>query len=285
MDIKELFSKPYCLLRHNILLFQPLWCFAVLLVLVMPEGAKTASKPFIFLLMAVGGLFCAFLAGWFNMFSKIVASSDKLPETPEEKANYLAVSLKEFFPGVGQYFLKVLLGVILYLILLFIMLNIAGIVGAKCFGYPHSFTQAEFLKASINQQSALKFVHKISTQDIILIYKWFFLTFGSILFLAYITMFWLQSVIAGDKNPVFAYIESIKIILKDPIMTFIMFIFYSAALIISAVLYMIGTFNFVIQTIGLIIFTFVVIYFTMMMFVYFEKYRKNNSNPRTNSFG
>ena len=285
MDIKELFSKPYSLLRHNIMLIQPLWFFATILILIMPEGAKVASKPFIFFMLAIGGLFCAFLAGWFTMFYKIVSSPDKLPKNPDERTRYPEISLNQFFQGVGQYFAKVLFGIILYFILLIIVVNIAGFIGEKYIGYPHSFAQAEFIKASMSQQSAIQFVHKISMKDIIIIDKWFFLIVGAISFFSYLTMFWLQSLIARDKNPIADYLESIKIVLRDPIMTFIIFLFYSVGLALAVILYIIGVLNFVVQTIGIIIFTFVVIYFTMMMFVYFEKYRENTSIIRTDSFG
>ena len=292
MDIKELFSKPYWLLRHNTMLFLPLWLLAVILIVETPESVKVANNHFIFLLLAIGGLFCVFLAGWFNMFHKIATSVDNIPKSNEDKFHYESISINEFFTGVGQYFFKVVLGIILYLILIFLVLNIAGAIGAKYLGYPHTFTHAELVKASANEHTMTKFVQSISKHDITLIYKWIYLLFGSLSFLSYLTMFWLQSLIANKKNPILAYVESLKTILHDPIMTFIMFFLYVVGLAVAAILYMIGTFSFIgqvtaflAQTAGMLIFTFVVIYFTMMLFVYFEKYRKNTGNPGSDSFG
>jgi len=91
--------------------------------------------------------------------------------------------------------------------------------------------------------------------------------------LSYLTMFWTQSVVAEEKNPINAFIASIKTVLNDPINTFLIFAFMIISFIFVFGLNLVLGENIIGQLLTLMLFAYVIVYYTMMTFLYFERYR------------
>jgi hypothetical protein len=155
--LKQLFSKTYYLVKNNLILVQPLLIFfLVISILLSPVTLSGGVNIAVIIMFAsVAGLFCAFWAGWYNMFHKSIEYTDRLNVTPEERAINSLNLFKEFFPGVGKYFLKIVIGFVIYFIFIMILFQIIQLVGDKVIGFPTSITTDELIKAASNGDKAL----------------------------------------------------------------------------------------------------------------------------------
>ena len=275
MILKQLFSNTYYLVKNNLILVQPLLIFfLVLSILVSPVAFSGGINIAVIIMFAsVAGLFCAFWAGWYNMFHKSIEYVDKLNITPEEKALNSLNLFKEFFPGVGKYFLKIVLGFIIYFIFIVVLILVIQLIGDKFIGFPQSINADEMMKAASNSDKVLALLHKITPADKIKIMQWDLLGIIIIGFFSYITMFWTQAVISEGKRPFKAYWESIKTVFKNPVATMVIYSSQCAGIIGVSFISAAYSLNVVIQFIALVVLTLVIIYFTMMSFLYFERYR------------
>lgn len=273
--LTELFSKTYDLVKNNLILVQPLLIFLLVLSFITSPltSGMGISTAVIVMIISILGLFCAFFAGWYSMFHKSIEYVDKLNLSPEEKALNSINLFKEFFPGVGKYFLKIILGYLLYFMFFIILLNVIHILGEKLIGLPTSINTDEFSKIATDEQKLLNFVHKISLSDWIKIIKWNVMSFTACGLFSYITMFWIQALIIEGKRPLIAYWESIKTVFKNPIVTIIIYIAQCASIVGVCLISIAMSMNIIAQFIILMILILLVVYFTMMSFLYFEKYR------------
>lgn len=275
MVLVELFSKTYDLVKNNLILVQPLLIFLLLLSLITSPltPGMGISSAVIVMIISILGLFCAFFAGWYSMFHKSIEYVDKLNLSPEEKALNSINLFKEFFPGVGKYFLKVISGYLLYVMFFIILLNLVHILGAKLIGIPTSINPDEFSKIVSDEQKLLNFAFKISSSDWIKIIKWNIMSFTVYGLFSYVTMFWVQALITEGKRPLTAYWESIKTVFKNPIVTIIIYIAQCASIVGVCFISIVMSMNIVAQFILLMALILLVVYFTMMSFLYFERYR------------
>ncbi|MFA6990123.1 MAG: hypothetical protein WC197_08655 [Candidatus Gastranaerophilaceae bacterium] len=284
--IKELFVKTFKLVKYNLILIQPLLIFMLLFGMLVNiiSGTVKTGPALIVLIVSFVGLFCAFLAGWFSMFHKCVQNSmneniDELQMT--EKSLKL---FHEFIPGIGKYFIKVLLGGILYVVLYYLFLQLAGYIGQHYIGFPAGITQQSLVQASYSEAKSVEFVNKLSSPDKILLVKNYLLILFTTGIFSLITMFWLPAIIADDKNPFSAYVTSFLKVFQKPFQTMAIFVSYWLASSIAIFINILGTNNFIIQFLGLILYVFVVVYFITMIFLYYEGYSKNNCTGWTDRF-
>lgn len=277
MIIFDLFKKSLKLVNNNLILIEPLLIFCLLsIIITYPLRLDTGlSVAKIVLIASLGCLLCVFNAGWLNMFHKSI-EKDYNNEN-NENANQIGL-IKEFFPGVGQYVFTIAGGIIIYLIFLVII----AIIGIKFIGIPDIFTHKNLLTSIQTEADAIKFINSITPADKIKIGAWDLMILIILPLLSFLTMFWRQAVIALDKNPIAAYWESLKTVAKNPLNSIMIMMAYWATVIFISV---IGSLfqNSIFQLVILMLIFFTEVYFTMVAFLYFEKYRKNNSNSRTNS--
>jgi len=281
--IKELFRNTSKLVRYNIILVQPLLIFFFILTLllspVFSSGKNILYSPAGFIMIiSIAGLICAFMAGWFSMFHKSMELLSKPAPTREERASHSINLFKEFFPGVGKHFTNIVLGIVFGLILYFIIVALTLIIG-KGTGMTHgisliSHDNIKKIMDSFDDSQLTRLHSKITLIAIII--RFLFL---------YLTMFWMQAIISEDKNPITAYIESIKTVLKNPVATLTIFLSnFGCLFVLCFILSFLNTtkFNsesflgFIIQFSGQVFLFMIIIYFTMMNFLYFEKYSKKN---------
>jgi Na+-transporting methylmalonyl-CoA/oxaloacetate decarboxylase gamma subunit len=207
------------------------------------------------------------------MFHKSIEYVDKLNLTPEEKAINSLNLFKEFFPGVGKYFLKMVIGFVIYFSFMFILLVVIQMIGDKFIGFPSSVTYDELLKAASNSEKAMALLNKVTPADKIKIMQWDLLGLIVMGIFSYLTMFWTQAIISEGKRPFRAFWESIKTVFKNPFTTIIIYLSQCAGIIGVSFISAAYSLNVIIQFIGLMVLILVVVYFTMMSFLYFEKYR------------
>lgn len=276
LTIKELFSKTYNLVKLNLILVQPLLIFFLLMGFILnPAGRLRFDSAGIVLLLSVCGLFCAFIAGWFNMFYKSVELQSKPDLSPEERAVRSVGLFKEFFPGVGKFFPKIVYGLVIYgllVFLAFLLIHFTGIILVKYFGYSGGSKFSDLLNLIIADK-------KTSGLDTIAINQWNILS----LLLSYFTMFWIQAVILTDKHPVQAYFESFRAAIKAPLTTIVIFMSSWLSMMTISGFIAITYSNIFAQFLGLMLMILTLVYFIMMAFVYFERY--SNIHSGSDSIG
>ena len=282
--IKELFSNTLKLVKYNIVLVQPLLIFFFILTLLLSPVFTSGknilnSGPGIVMIVSIAGLICAFTAGWFSMFHKSIEILSKPSPTREERATHTVDLFKEFFPGVGKYFAKIVLGILLGFILYFVIVAVTILIG-KTTGISHgvslsSYDSIKKILESFDDTHLSKSHSKITIIAVII--RFIFL---------YLTMFWMQAIISADKSPITAYIESVKTVLKNPLATLTIFLSnFGSLFVLCLILSVLNTtklnsenfLGFIIQFSGQIFLFMIIIYFTMMNFLYFEKYSTKNT--------
>ena len=276
LTIKELFSKTYNLVKYNLVLVQPLLIFFLLMGFILnPAGRVRFNLTGIVLLLSVGGLFCAFIAGWFNMFHKSVELQSNPDLPPEERAVRSVGLFKEFFPGVGKFLPKIAYGLIIYgflVFLSFLLIHFTGIILVKYFGYSGGSKFSDLLSLIIADK-------KTSGLDTIAINQWNVIS----LVLSYFTMFWIQAIISANRHPVYAYFESFRAAIKAPLTTIIIFLSSWFSMMLISGFIAITYSNIFAQFLGLMLMILTLVYFIMMAFVYFEQY--SNIHSGSDSIG
>jgi hypothetical protein len=260
---------------NNMVIVQPLlFFFFILGILISPETLSGgASIAGLIMIISVIGLFCAFLAGWYSMFHKSIEYVDKFNLPPEEKAINSLGLFKEFFPGVGKYFPKIVFGMIIYGLLSIILLIIIEIIGDAVIGFPESISADHLMKALSSNEESIKFLNKISPADKIKIFQWDLLGLIAIGLFSYLTMFWVQAVISNDKYPAKAYWDSIKTVFKNPIATMVIHSSQWVSIVGICIVSSAYSMNIIVQFFMLMILILVVVYFTLMSFLYYERFR------------
>ncbi len=141
------------------------------------------------------------------------------------------------------------------------------------FGHFSSFSFETLPKTLSTKADLIDFWNKISNIDKMKIIKIAVIDSSFIGILSYFIMFWTQSVVAEEKNPLKAFLSSAKIVLNDPINTFLMFLIAIVSFsFIFGLNFILGE-NILTHLLILMLSAYTVVYYTMMTFLYFERYR------------
>lgn len=270
--VNNLIPRTFSLIKVNQVLIMPFLIFLLLVVIVLSPAA--GMNPFV--LVAVIALKGVFLSGWLNMFHMCLenANNDNLPD--EQKTISSLNLYKEFFPGVGKYFQKIFWGLLYGIIIFILFVNIGEAITLHFLGGFKSFSPENLIQTvhgATTNADIIAFWHKISHADKVKIIKLVSIDLFFVAIFSYLTMFWTQFVIVEDKNPVNAFVLSIKAVLNDPINTFSIFICTLISFIFVFVLKAVLGANILSQLLILMLFAYVIVYYTMMNFLYFERYR------------
>ena len=104
--VNNLFSKTFNIVKYNLVLVQPLLIFFLLLgIIISPLGGSSFGNPAsIVIIFSILALFCAFWAGWFNMFHKSIEFSSIPVKSSEEKAINSFKTVKRISSGYWKVF-------------------------------------------------------------------------------------------------------------------------------------------------------------------------------------
>ncbi|OGH98667.1 MAG: hypothetical protein A2039_03150 [Candidatus Melainabacteria bacterium GWA2_34_9] len=263
--IHKLIPRTFDLVKVNQVLVMPFLMFLLLVIVVL--SPVVGINPFI--LVAVIALKSVFLSGWLNMFHMCLENTNNENLSDEQKTLNSLNLYKEFFPGVGKYFQKIFWGVLIFLL----VVNLVESVIFHFLGNFKSFSLENLPQTLGTKADFISFWNKINHVDKIKILKIAAIDMSFVGVLSYLTMFWTQSVVAEEKNPINAFIASIKTVLNDPINTFLIFAFMIISFIFVFGLNLVLGENIIGQLLTLMLFAYVIVYYTMMTFLYFERYR------------
>lgn len=295
MSTIEVFKNTLKIFRFNMILVQPLLIFLVVVALVPISGdsAVAASPALLVLILSLIGLTIAFASGWFTMFQKGVhISKNDGFSSDEERAAFSINLFKEFFPGVGAYFAPMAIGSVIYFIGFFLVAVITLVIAQHFTGQITSINWHEMLASLHSQHQYTELIKKLSPADNTRIHQWNLALMIATNIYSYLTMFWPVAIIEGKKGPISAFKKSLKYTLKKPFTTIAMYLFYtlgslgfSVVMLLIAKMtatYRIGIIGDALQFIGLLGYILFIVYFILMMFVYFEQVKQNNSSSGAN---
>lgn len=275
-DINSLIRRAFVVVKYNMVLTLPFLLFWLVLGFVMLPISQGGGAVF-YTFALVAALISAFLSGWFNMFKKAVETAVDQNE-PDEKHVYDSFSLyKEFFPGVGKYFTKIILGIIMVFLLFNIFMFIVEAVLMPLMANFESLNRQDLAESLKNAGTASEFWQGVSDADKAKLLQIAGLEAVFALLFTYLTMFWVQLVVLEDKFPIKALEKSFKTIIKDPARTSTVFfgnvIFLSVITLLGAVLAL----NPLVKLVFILLFVYALIFYVMMTFVYLERYGEIDS--------
>lgn len=195
--MREIFQ----LTNKNIGLATPLILYSIITsiyIAFMSQGTVLGALVGVLLF---GLMFTAFIAGWFNMAKFAILNPDR-----DETTTWL---IKEFAPGVGNYFLPSLGASIIMLILSLVFVIVTAFVGMKLIGNP-GITSDALTKAMENTQALKDFLISLSPEQLVVINKWNFLMLGSMTVFYFLIFLYIPALFFSSKNPLKAYWISLK---------------------------------------------------------------------------
>lgn len=193
-------KKVFELTNRYIILGTPLILFSFLSTLYLALSARGAVINLIIGLFLFGLMTAAFVSGWFNMVKIAVLEPDR------EDMNSL---IKEFTPGVGEYFLPSLGVLVNIIVVSLIILIIASIIGMKVIGDPDISIEA--LNLAVQTPESLKvFLASLSKEQLVKINAWNLLLLLSMALTYFLEILYLPAMFFKNKNPFIAFFIGLK---------------------------------------------------------------------------
>lgn len=282
------FKDAFIILRDNQMIVQPF----ILYILVTSYTTRTlfyaGGNPVLYSVSALSAflLTAAFLSGWFFM-AKSAVQEFVQPKTEEAEAAEEAVRkpdagfsiLKQFFPGVGEYFLSISAALFIYFVLFVVAIIAALKLGNLFLANPNiSFAQIQAL--TVSAESAKKVVSALSDSQILLINKWSLYLFLVSTVYNFVTMLFFAAIFYESKNPFVAFFKSIVVLLKNFFSVFVIFAFLSIANIGISLLSMVAGNNVILGVIGLLFAVYYAGFYAVLIFLYYERIKQKNTSNR-----
>lgn len=271
-DIETLFRGSFNLLKHNMVLSLPFLAFWLIIGFVLISLTNGAARLFSLLLLL--GITSAFISGWFNMFKRCVERpvNENQPEREQvEDSFYL---FKEFFPGVGKYFVNILVGLMLFLLIFNFLMLLTENLSMHLLGNFESFSTEEMMKALQQPSSIQDFWKSISDADKSKIITIALIELALTVLMIYLTMFWAQFVVLKEVSPLKGFLSSIAITIKDFFRTFVIFVLNALLLggvfLLSAVLGL----NPILRLVMILLFVYALVFYILMTFLYIERHSR-----------
>ncbi len=222
-------NKVFELTNKYIVLATPLILFSLLSTIYLAVTARGAVINLIIGLALFVLMTAAFIAGWFNMVKAIILDPER------DETNFL---IKEFTPGVGEYFLPSLGLLFNVMVVSFIILMGASIIGVKLIGNPNISIDA--LNAAVQTPESLKtFFTTLTKKQLMQINAWNLLLLLSMAFTYFLEILYIPAMFFKNKNPFVAFFIGLKDLFSSKFFTslgifILIFVVYSVISILSA---------------------------------------------------
>lgn len=270
MNTFKAINKSFGITWRNLILTQPFILFMLIFSILSGglAGVMRNNAAFIVCTLSLLLLITAFLAGWFYMTKKTI--SFDLDDTTEadDKAYKSFGLVKQFFPGVGEYFLPVTLLGILYLLFTLCVVFLAFKLGIKYIGMP-DIDIAKLNAAADSSRDMQAYFSTLPYDKVLSIVKWVSYSFLIAIGIQFFTMWWIPALFYNTKNPLKAFLLGIKFLFRKfgaslGIMLFLMmFNFF-----ISFVTTVSGQ-NIMLSLLSLLLFFYYATYYIVLIFLYY----------------
>lgn len=282
----RILKKSFDILWQNSVIIQPFILFLLLISILLGSisNLKEGFSPLLIcFLISAFALFCAFLAGWFQLFQAAIRNYAK-NVSPTERAELSLASFREFLPAVGRFFVPITTAMILYILLFFAVLKLTAFLGIKYIGLSENISFSRLAVLFDNKEKIYAFVSALTEADRQKLMLWDLLILFMTGSFSYVTMFWFQAIMMNGENAFKAFISSIKGVFANPFVTIGIFMLYWLASFLTSFISALVPGMFLLQLLNLMLVVFITVYFIMVNFVYFEEYSGNNIAGWTNIF-
>lgn len=154
----------------------------------------------IFGLLLIFVMTAAFIAGWGNMIKSAVA---------ENNFDEPYMIIKDFIPGVGEYFFPSIGFMANFLLINIVSLALIYFIGMHFIG-DAGINSDLLTKAMANNEALKSFLTSLSTEQIVKLNMWNMLTLGIVSLFYFLIMLYLPALFLESKNPFKALFLSLK---------------------------------------------------------------------------
>ncbi len=277
-----MFKTAYHILRNNMIFIQPLLLYMLLVMsaAIFISGRTIPNATRINLLVCFVLLTIAFLTGWFHV-NKLGVKKYNLDDTQEVITQKTIESIKQFFTGIGEKFLKILFGSILFVA---IYAGISFCVTKLCLmvlGNPTIIMDFQNIAKMQTKEEITAYLSSVSLQDQINFVNWFFAAIVTSSVLNYFGILYFSVMSFEDKNAIVSLWKSIlfffKNIFSNIAIILVMFFLYFLLNLLSLLL---GTNSFSFAIL-IIMFTLYLNYYVLLVMWFYNEQTKNNSDNRS----
>lgn len=287
MSSNNFIQKAFEITKENIILAQPLVIFMIVLSFTLAGLAMQANRASYFVFAVANILLCtAFFAGWFYMVKQGIYLSKRVDngeyKKPEERAAASLALGKEFFPGVGEFFLPMTATIAIYTLIYAALLFGAYKLGLQLLPHPHVDINKLMTAANSTPVEMQKFVYSLGYDQLKAINLWM-LFMGSILCVfTFLTMFLFPAVYDNKSEkkeffllvPFLAFWRNLVFLFKNFFGSLGIIVFLFFLNMILSLLSVLFNLNIVLAIVGLIISFYFMTYAIVLIFLYYED-RKN----------
>ncbi len=280
-------QKAFDITRENLILAQPLIIFMIVLSFTL-AGLAMQSNKITYYVFAVANILLstAFVAGWFYMIKQGIYFNKRIENgeyrKPEERASASFALGKEFFPGVGEYFLPATFTTAVYLVVAAIVTFLIYKAGIHFLPNPDIDINKLYAASNSTPAEMKNFVLSLSFEQIKALNLWIYYIGLSFFIFSFLTLFWFPAVfdINSEKKefflftPFLAFKRNIVFIFKNFLGSFGIMLFLLFLNTILSLFSVIFNLNIILAIIGLLVSFYFMTYVVVLIFLYYET-RKN----------
>ena len=276
-------KKAFDITKDNIILAQPLIIFLIVISFSFAGLAQQTNKILHLIFLTGNVLLCtAFFAGWFYMIKKGIEHNKKVQLDVfknEQEKNSASLALgKEFFPGVGEYFLSITYTTIVYLIVYALLIFACYKIGMYYLPKPNIDMQQFMAAANSTPAEMQKYVYSLNFEQLKAINIWMMFVGGSAFIFTFLTMFLYPAVFDKKENgfnlfltPFSAFNRNIVFVFKHFFGSLGIMVYLFFLNMVISVLSLVFNINIILAVVGLIISFYFMTYAIVLIFLYYEE--------------
>lgn len=274
-----MFSKPFKILKSNLIFIQPLLIWQIIMTGMIYAAASRiqpmASKIVMYVSVLILLVLC--LSGWFYI-NKHAVLSFKEEDAPEEKAEKSVQNFKKFFEGTGAGFVKTSLSCILLLVLYAAAFYGSVMFCINQFGMPEFINNLDKIPSLKTSDELMQFAADISDADKLLIVKWTgflniimsVLNFFAVLYCTVITF--------EQRNFIICFFKSLKFFILHIFEAIGIMIFMFFLYLLISMLSAFSASNAFLFALLIIIITLYFNYYVLLLFCFYYDQTKDSSS-------
>lgn len=281
--MSSLIQKAFNITKENIIIAQPLILFLLITTFTFSALMQQTNKIYYLVFSVANILLCtAFIAGWFYMIKQAIwhnkkVENDEYRNDDDKRAASNALS-KEFFFGVGEYFLSITYTTLVYIVLYGLLVYLSFKAGLRLLPNPH-INPHDFMTAVNSTPAEMqKYVYSLSFDQLKAMNIWMLFIGGIFSVFTFLTMFLFPAVYDKKETslkmlfiPFIAFNKNLVFIFKHFAGSIGILLFLFLLNVIFSFLSLIFSINIVLSIIGLIFSFYFMTYVVVLIFLYYEE--------------
>ena len=265
--MEKAIKKSFDIIIKNSAVMQPLILFLLFILLFNSfMGMGILRSPLIALIFSILSilLLSAFLSGWFYTIKYAVDTYQKVDKNDPDYALKIGLynieTFKKFFSGGGEYFLPVLLVVIIGIV----CTDLITFAGQKLL----HVSNLQFLSQQMNTniQSVQELPKITLSQFAFMLYLLVY-----VFVVRFLTLFWMPALFYKTKNPFVSLFKSIKFLFKNFLVSIGVYLFLFSIYAIFFVFIGISVFSIILQLICFVILIYLITFSIVFIFTIYRQ--------------